>query len=200
MLISENGGANFSYVGMGEQNGVIIPLTTAASSKDGGVVVGGSFGIGYSMDRGATWAPLRGLSEGFTLGAEAPVQTQDAKYNAAAGVWSAAGFFFERPGIALAPSADANFTVVNVPPELLVEPASLRYGAVPELGTMDVTAGDWVDDGGVGGGGDSDSSNFDAASSGNARHPARGRRPFKGVSVGADGRVHRRTAPAAGAA
>ena len=177
-LFSLNGGQNFSYTTMGEQTGMAIPLSTAGGADDSGVVVGGCFGVGYSMDKGATWHPAKGLSKDFTPGPSTPLQTQDVKYEKAAGTWAVTGQFFGKPGVALAPTADADFTVVNVPPELLVEPY-VRYGAVPEKGTIFVTAGDWVED--------------DEAKP-EAKPEAKGgdkRRMFKGLSVGKDGKARR---------
>ena len=123
-------------------------------------------------------------------GPSVALQTQDVKYEAAAGTWAVTGQFSGKPGIALAPTADSTFTIVDVDTALLIEPY-IRYGAVPEMGTIFITAGDWVED--------------DAAAPEGAAVPPRQetkggdkRRTFKGLSVGEDGKMHRHhTKPAA---
>ena len=66
-LVSLNGGSNFSYVTVGQQTGMAIPLSTAGGSKDKAVMVGGCFGMGYSLDQGATWNAAKGFSHGRFL-------------------------------------------------------------------------------------------------------------------------------------
>ena len=67
-LVSLNGGANFSYVTVGQQTGMAIGLSTAAGPKDKAVMVGGCFGMGYSLDQGATWTAAKGFSHGRFAG------------------------------------------------------------------------------------------------------------------------------------